>query len=44
VLPEYQGFGIGRKLLDYAAKGATVYNLPIVLMAALGELTSTAHS
>ena len=38
VLPEYQGFGIGRKLLDYATKGAGVYNLPIVLVAALGEL------
>ncbi|KAJ9102698.1 hypothetical protein QFC20_004971 [Naganishia adeliensis] len=38
VLPEYQGFGIGRKLLDYAIKGAAVYNLPIVLVAALEAL------
>lgn len=39
VLPEYQGFGIGGKLLNYAAKGASVYNLPIVLMSALGKET-----
>lgn len=44
VLPEYQDFGIGRKLLDYATKGAAVYNLPVVLVAALGELYCTFRS
>lgn len=38
VLPEYQGFGIGRKLLDYTAKAARVYGLPVALMAAPGKL------